>query len=114
MFLSTPATDTAEPIPPEPSQDLAPAQLCAVQEMIDAGLDLVRAFRREAQHAAAGEAVDLGALSRSYAQVTRAVRLTLAMQTRIANDTRKPSATPRLPQRLPRPHPRAARSDRGR
>ena len=60
---------------------------CAWCNRFDAGLDLVRAIRREAQEAAAGEATDLEALSRSYAQVTRAVRLTLAMQTRIANDT---------------------------
>ena len=82
-----PPTDTAERAPPEPSQDLSQAQLCVVQEMIDAGLDLVRAIRREAQEAAAGEATDLEALSRSYAQVTRAVRLTMAIQTRITNDT---------------------------
>ena len=86
MFSPAP-NDTAEPAPPEPSQDLAPAQLCVVQEMIDAGLDLVRAIRREAQESVAGKAVDLDRLSRGYAQVTRAVRLTMAIQTRITNDT---------------------------
>ena len=87
MFLASPPTDTAEPVPPGPSQDLAQRQLCALQEMVDAGMDVVRAIRREAQDAAAGETVDLDRLSRGYAQVTRGVRLTMAIQTRITNDT---------------------------
>ena len=87
MFLSPPPTDTAEPVPPDPSQELAQRQLCALQEMVDAGMDVVRAIRREAQDAASGETVDLDRLSRGYAQVTRGVRLTMAIQTRITNDT---------------------------
>ena len=87
MLSSKPPTDTAEPIPPEPSQELAQAQLCAAQEMIDAGLDLARSIRREAQESVAGKAVDLDRLSRGYAQVTRAVRLTMAIQTRIIEGT---------------------------
>ncbi len=86
-MFSSEAADTADPAPPDPSQDLAQAQLCEVQEMIDAGMDVVRAIRREAQEAAAGKAVDLDKLARGYAQATRAIRMTLAIQTHIANDT---------------------------
>ena len=78
--------DTPEPIPPE---DSAAARLAVLRELVEIGMVLARAMRVQAEAvieagAATTDAVSgVADLGLSFARISRAVRLTLALEARM-------------------------------
>jgi hypothetical protein len=75
---------SAEPISADPSSDRAERRLRILQELAEIGMDLARAVRTRALAAKdPAAAVDLGL---SFSRIARAVRQTLALEARLAEE----------------------------
>ncbi|HEY4031744.1 MAG TPA: hypothetical protein VGM25_15480 [Caulobacteraceae bacterium] len=85
--MNTPAAPLSDPsaISPEPAAGPLPIpaerQLALLGELAELGMDVARAVAARAR--AAGPEEDLGALANAYARVSRAVRLTVMLQSKL-------------------------------
>lgn len=66
------------------SRPLVERQLQLLERLAEAGLEVALACEREAKAAESGTGADLDGLARAYARASRAVRLTVMLQSRLA------------------------------
>jgi hypothetical protein len=124
MICSNMSRPSEPPSPPKADlQDRARAllekQLAVLDRMADAGLDIVLALRDEALAPEAARAAPLAQdIGLAYSRVTRAVRLTLALQTQVMealvalDQPSAPAPSPASGAGAPAPNPAASRRNR--
>ena len=77
-------TETPESAAEDRARSLLDGQLAMLGDLAEAGLEVARAVGRRAKEAGPDE--DLNGLSLAYARVSRAVRMTIALQSRLIAD----------------------------